>query len=182
MLGCILLLGIAALLVTAGCGGDPVAVQGQAAGSGIVSMRADKSGQRPEKPAEIQRRVPEDVRIREVIDGYETTLSESPESPEAKDATLALANLYRQKMQDYSRALFWYERYIDRYGDDSKIAWVFSQAVFCLEKLGTEPELRLMYRKMMDAFPEGSEYHEFARQRYYVGKEEAAFDDLVTPE
>jgi len=75
----------------------------------------------------------------------------------------ALGNLYQQKHGDYATAAGYYELLIDDYPDWPGIASAYHQLITCYKQLDQILALRLLYKKIMVNFPEGSAEYEYAK-------------------
>jgi hypothetical protein len=86
----------------------------------------------------------------------------APEPEESAALLSALGNLHKQKKQDYKTAAGYYEELIEKYPDWPGVNAVYHQLISCYTQLEDHVSLRLLYRKMVDVFPEGSNEHEYA--------------------
>lgn len=82
---------------------------------------------------------------------------------EAAARLSALGNLYQQKKGDFRTAAGYYEILIARYPEWPGIVGAYRELVNCYEALDEQQELRLLYRKMLEAFPEDSDEHRMAQ-------------------
>ena len=98
-----------------------------------------------------------------VIAEHTAKLDENPEPDEAAALLSALGNLYKQKKQDYAGAARYYEQVIEKYPDWPGIKGVYHQLMTCYTNLDDQTSLRLLYRKMMEVFPEESNEYLFAK-------------------
>jgi tetratricopeptide (TPR) repeat protein len=86
------------------------------------------------------------------------------DDPEERAARLcALGNLYQQKHGDYATAAGYYEIVINDYPDWPGAAAAYHQLITCYKRLNEPQELQLLYRRMVEVFPEGSTEYAFAR-------------------
>ncbi|MBL7647535.1 MAG: hypothetical protein JNK74_15220 [Candidatus Hydrogenedentes bacterium] len=98
-----------------------------------------------------------------VIAEHTASLEQNPEPEEAAALLSALGNLYKQKKQDYATAARYYEQVIEQYPDWPGIKGVYHQLMTCYSNLDDQSSLRLLYRKMMEVFPEESNEYLFAK-------------------
>lgn len=98
-----------------------------------------------------------------VIAEHTAKLEQNPEPAEAAALLSALGNLHRQKKQDYAAAARYYEQIIEQYPDWEGIKGVYHQLMSCYTNLDDQGSLRLLYRKMMEVFPEESNEYQFAK-------------------
>ncbi len=74
----------------------------------------------------------------------------------------ALGNLYQQRILDFETAATYYEVLLDNYSDWSGINGVYFQLIACYTQLEDFPSLRLLYRRMLEFFPEDSIEYKYA--------------------
>ncbi|MBX3176921.1 MAG: hypothetical protein KF886_06165 [Candidatus Hydrogenedentes bacterium] len=98
-----------------------------------------------------------------VIAEHRAALESDAPSEETPARLAALGNLYRQKKQDYATAAGYFEQVIQNHPDWPGVNGVYHQLIACYTQLEDQPRLRLLYRKMLDVFPEDSNEYEFAR-------------------
>lgn len=102
-------------------------------------------------------------RTTDVIIAEHVASLEGDLEPDASAARLsALGNLYKQKKQDYQTAARYFEELIQNYPDWPGIRGVYHQLMSCYEQLNDQPSLRLLYRKMVEVFPEDSNEYQYA--------------------
>lgn len=97
------------------------------------------------------------------IDTHLEELLANPEPYDEATRLCALGNLYQQEHQDYERAAGYYLELIDTYPDWPGIATAYHQLVACYKHLKDPQRLRLLYRTMVEVFPEGTPEHDYAR-------------------
>lgn len=107
--------------------------------------------------------VPPEKSTDTVIAEHTAKLDENPAPDEAAALLSALGNLYKQKKQDYASAARYYEQVIEKYPDWPGIKGVYHQLMTCYTNLDDQASLRLLYRKMMEVFPEESNEYLFAK-------------------
>lgn len=117
-------------------------------------LLAEQGKGRPEPNQE------EDPAIAEHLDALESDL----EPDEAAARLSALGNLYQLKKGDFKAAAGYYEILIERYPDWEGVLGVYRELVTCHEMLGDQLELRALYRKMLEKFPEDSDEYRAARE------------------
>ncbi len=96
------------------------------------------------------------------------TLGEEEDGDEYASRLYALGNLYQQKNLDFATAAGYYELLIDRHPEWPGIRGAYHQLISCYVQTDNQTALRLLYRKMIEVFPEDSEealYAEAALQR-----------------
>lgn len=107
------------------------------------------------------RRLPEeDPAISEHLDKLGTEL----EPDEAAARLSALGNLYRQKKGDLHTAASYYELLLERYPEWQGAPGVYRELMACYESTGDQQALRLLYRKILDSFPEDSDIYRVAHE------------------
>ena len=104
----------------------------------------------------------EQDKAREVIAAHQERLDEDPKDPDAPALLNAMANLSRQKLEDYKEAAQYYELLIADYPDWEGIAKVYPQLATCYERLGDVKSMQDVYRRMMQKFPPDSQEYLYA--------------------
>ena len=99
----------------------------------------------------------------ETLQEHEDALEHDPPPDEAAARLSALGNLYKQKKQDYAKAARYFEEVIQNYPDWPGIKGVYQQLMTCYSRLDDQTNLRILYRKMMDVFPEESNEYQYAK-------------------
>lgn len=97
-----------------------------------------------------------------LIASYETRVNDQPSADDAPAYLMAMGNLYRQKLQDYTKAAEQYERLLADYPDWDGSRKAYLQLVTCYERLGELAKRDSVYRRMLDVFPADSKEYEFA--------------------
>lgn len=105
----------------------------------------------------------ERVTARSEIEQQLEALDENVEPYEYASRLCALGNLYQQKNGDYVTAAGYYEVLLEDYPDWPGIASAYHQLIVCYKNLNQPIQLRILYRKMLEVFPEGSAEYEFAK-------------------
>lgn len=85
------------------------------------------------------------------------TLGEEEDGDEYASRLYALGNLYQQKNLDFATAAGYYELLIDRQPEWPGIRGAYHQLISCYVQTDNQTALRLLYRKMIEVFPEDSE-------------------------
>jgi len=98
-----------------------------------------------------------------VIAEHTAKLDQNPEPDDAAALLSALGNLHRQKKQDYAAAARYYEQIIEEYPEWPGIKGVYHQLMACYSRMDDQPNLRLLYRKMVEVFPPESNEYQFAK-------------------
>lgn len=98
-----------------------------------------------------------------IIAEHTAKLDQNPEPDDAAALLSALGNLHKQKKQDYAAAARYFEQVIEKYPDWPGINGVYHQLMACYSNLDDQVSLRLLYRKMMEVFPEESNEYMFAK-------------------
>lgn len=75
----------------------------------------------------------------------------------------ALGNLYQQKTGDFETAASYYELLLEEYPEWTGSRAAYHQLIACYKYLNDQSSLRVLYRRMVEAFPEGSPEHEYAK-------------------
>ena len=83
---------------------------------------------------------------------------------EAAARLSAIDNLYQMKKGDFRKAAGYYEILIARYPDWEGVLGAYRELVTCYEMLGDQRELRALYRKMLERFPEDSDEYRAAEE------------------
>lgn len=102
----------------------------------------------------------EEPDIAEHLEALETDL----EPGEAAARLSALGNLYQMKKGDFKAAAGYYEILIERYPTWEGVLGTYRELVTCYEMLGEQQELRALYRRMLEKFPEDSDEYRAARE------------------
>ena len=89
-------------------------------------------------------------------------LDEDLEPDEYAAHLSALGNLYQQKTQDYVSAARYYELLIENHSDWPGINGAYHQLISCYTILNDYPSLRILYRKMLEVFPEETNEYKYA--------------------
>lgn len=97
----------------------------------------------------------------------EAALAEHPEPERAAALTSGIANMYFQRLQDYTAAASHYERVLSDYPDAPLKYQTFVQLVQCYEHLKDQEKRRDTLRRMMEAFPEDSQQYIYAYSELY---------------
>ena len=99
-----------------------------------------------------------------VIAEHLAQLDKELEPDEAAARLSALGNLLRQKQGDYRAAAGYYEILVERYPDWEGILGAYRELISCYEALERPQDLRQLYRRMLEVFPEGSDGHRVAKE------------------
>lgn len=110
-----------------------------------------------------QRRAEEKSNIETHLDALDT-LGEDEDRDEYASRVYALGNLYQQKNLDFATAAGYYELLIDRHPEWPGIRGAYHQLISCYVQTDNQTALRLLYRKMIEVFPEDSEEALYAEE------------------
>ena len=126
------------------------------------TLRAEFDRAKSKSDARNEAEAPErttDVIIAEHLE----KLDAEPAPDEAAGLLAALGNLHSQKKQDYETAARYYEQLIENYPDWPGVKGVYHQLINCYTRLEDQERLRILYRKMVEVFPEESNEYQYAR-------------------
>ena len=98
------------------------------------------------------------------IEEHLAKLEEDLEPGDAAARLSALGNLHQMKKGDYAAAAGFYEILIERYPEWEGVLGAYRELLTCYEMLGEQQELRTLYRKMLERFPEESDAYRAARE------------------
>lgn len=103
----------------------------------------------------------------QVIASHQEKLAKLEQEPDAapeESAALlsALGNLHLQKKRDYATAARYYEQLIQEYPEWPGVNAIYHQLIKCYTELKDQQSLRVLYRKMLDVFPQASKEYEYA--------------------
>ncbi|MDP2323571.1 MAG: hypothetical protein Q8N51_06025 [Gammaproteobacteria bacterium] len=98
-----------------------------------------------------------------IISEHQAALEVGPPAEESAALLAALGNLHRQKKGDYATAARYYEELLQKYPDWPGANSIYHQLISCYTQLNDQTSLRLLYRKMVEVFPDDSKEYEFAR-------------------
>ena len=104
----------------------------------------------------------EQARARRQIEEYQQTIEAEPEAENTPAYLMAMGNLYRQRLSDLESAATCYERIILEFPDAEEARLAFIQLEACYLTLEDTTGLRWVYTKMLEAFPEDSQEHQYA--------------------
>lgn len=97
----------------------------------------------------------------------EAALADHPEPDRAAALTSGIANMYFQRLQDYTAAASHYERVLSEYPEAPLKYQTFVQLVQCYEHLNDQEKRRDTLRRMMEAFPQDSQQYIYAHSELY---------------
>ena len=100
------------------------------------------------------------------IDEYQKKIDAEAEAEDTPYYLMAMGNLYQQKLGDYEKASFCYERIIADFPSSNAWRDAFLQLETCYLALEDETKLRRLYKQMIVGFPEDSQEYLYARQKY----------------
>jgi lipopolysaccharide biosynthesis regulator YciM len=132
-------------------------------GTGDQNALRDEFARAKAEAAAREATLPEAKSTDTVIAEHTAKLEQNPEPEEAAALLSALGNLHKQKKQDYAAAARYYEQIIEKYPEWSGIRGVYHQLMTCYSNLDDQGSLRLLYRKMVEVFPEESNEYQFAK-------------------
>lgn len=113
---------------------------------------------------ELEEKGAGEARTTDDIIAEHTAALEGDLAPDQAAARLsALGNLYKQKKQDYATAARYFEELIQDYPEWPGIRGAYHQLMTCYTRLDDQPSLRLLYRKMVEVFPEESNEYQYAK-------------------
>ena len=132
----------------------PIAAE-QRLNAELAAMTRDLKATLARQRAHRQRRAEEKSAIETHLDALDTL--EEEDSDEYASRVYALGNLYQQRNLDFATAVGYYELLIDRYPEWPGIRGAYHQLISCYIQTENPTALRLLYRKMLEVFPEDSE-------------------------
>ena len=97
----------------------------------------------------------------------EAELANHPEPERAAALAGGIANMYFQRLQDYSAAASQYERVLSDYPDAPLKYQTFVQLVQCYEHLNNQEKRRDTLRRMMESYPQDSQQYIYAHSELY---------------
>lgn len=130
----------------------------------VVALSADEL-HAASAAAEENPRPTEQDKARGLIADYQKRLREAPKGPDAPALLNAMANLSRQKLDDYRDAVHYYELLIADYPDWEGIARVYPQLATCYERSGDIHGMQDVYKRMMQKFPPESQEYLYAKSQ-----------------
>jgi len=101
----------------------------------------------------------------EEIARHEEVIALDPEGTDTPAYTLAIANLYSQKVGDHESAAAYLEELIAHFPESDLVPQAFAKLARCYENLGMETTAEATYKRMMRSFPEHSNNWEYARAK-----------------
>lgn len=112
--------------------------------------------------APVARAAPEDQTLA-LIEEHERKLANDPGSPDTPALLMATGNLYRARLKDCARAVYYYRTLITEFPESPNLGQAYVQLCDCYTELGDLRALRLMCREMLDHFPPESQEYQYAR-------------------
>ena len=130
-----------------------------AASTAAPAMSAPSAAEARPTPTRLTER----EQVLATIQEHQDALDTDPEAEDAPARRNAMGNLYLQKFGDYEEAARCFELVLHDYPDWPGIRGVYPKLATCHERMGDSERAREVYREMMDAFPEDSQEHQFAK-------------------
>ncbi|HIJ74960.1 MAG TPA: tetratricopeptide repeat protein [Candidatus Hydrogenedentes bacterium] len=136
----------------------------EAIGESIIDQAGALSarGGGPQEPPKRTRGGAEE-RARETIEAHRRKVVEDPDREDAPILINAMGNLYMQKLRDYERAVECYEQILTDHPNSDETRSALVNLANCYEKLNDLNSARRTYRRMLAAFPEGTQERNFAQ-------------------
>jgi hypothetical protein len=97
------------------------------------------------------------------IDKYQEELKTDPDSEETPHNLVRIGNLYYSQVGDYEKAAIHYERVIKEFPFFDGIKKFYPSLAKCYERLGDDRMERQTYLRMLEYYPEESNYYKFAQ-------------------
>ena len=107
----------------------------------------------------------EQAKVHAQVAEYEHKIEESPNAEDTPAYLIAMGNLYRQKLGEHEKAASCYERIIAEFPESSECRQAFLQLEVCYLTEEDRTGLKWLYRKMLGAFPDDSQEHQYAEKQ-----------------
>ena len=130
-----------------------------------MTQDAVASGEEPVRSSFFKDEVTSKEIARSQIAEYEKKYLDDPRGEEASLYLRRTGNLYYSSLQDWDKAAEAYEELLLNYPDDPKNYEIYPNLAQCYENLNDRSNAISIYRKMLDVFPEGSQYRLLAMEK-----------------
>ncbi|MEK7795397.1 MAG: hypothetical protein AAB353_12750 [Candidatus Hydrogenedentota bacterium] len=99
------------------------------------------------------------------ISGYKADLVKEPDSDEAKQNIRRIGNLYYSGLNDYAESINYYELLMEKYPDWEGTHEIYPNLAQAYNLTGQLDMERIVYERMLKAFPSDSQYYLLAQQK-----------------